>query len=468
MVKKNLAWKLAVGFVFSAVTLAGAFTFAIDGSEISTGPQTQTQVETTVTTDNTTGYSVSTYKASQTEAMSFVSKKTGALTGDRYERSDATLATTTTKSAEADEEKQKEDVNQDASVTTAASASVTSAASCAAQPVVTTAPVQTTTTAWYYTTTAAQTTTAAATTTKATTTSATTTSATTTRAVTTTTPAATTTPAPTKPVVTTTAAKPAEPVPQPGSLSAPIMKVESTYDTNYTHPYGHQTNQVSLHWTSVSGAAKYYVYVKNGQFADWTNVAATSSTDCTVSGLKRETVYAFAVRAVDAAGKVSALSQPVNIKTARMDYSENGWKAMCRIVFHEVGGAAGAFWDKPIVYVADCVANQYVCAKYTYQGVWPKFYSRFSNIESIIYTSGGFLSDANLARRGATYQRVPEKVKKAVWGAVYGVTFYNNIANDYNIFYWCNSAKAQSSSKIGYGFTLPWGGYMYIWRQYWR
>ena len=78
------------------------------------------------------------------------------------------------------------------------------------------------------------------------------------------------------------------------------------------------------------------------------------------------------------------------------------------------------------------------------------------------------MSDANLARRGATYQRVPEKVKKAVWGAVYGVTFYNNIANDYNIFYWCNSAKAQSSSKIGYGFTLPWGGYMYIWRQYWR
>ena len=33
---------------------------------------------------------------------------------------------------------------------------------------------------------------------------------------------------------------------------------------------------------------------------------------------------------------------------------------------------------------------------------------------SIIYTSGGFLSDANLARRGATYQRVPEKVKTLI------------------------------------------------------
>ena len=460
MIKKNIAWKLAVGFVFSAVTLAAAFTFAIDSSEITSGPQTQSQSETSAVvsaTDSTAEYPVSTYKASQSETMSFVSKKTDALKGDIYERSEATTTTKSSAETPSGEENVRDFVNE---AVTTASPVVTTAAPAATAPAPVTTTAAYTLAQWgpyqYTTTTAAQTTTTRA--------------ATTTRPVTTTTRAATTTPAMTttaKPVTTT-----AKPVVKPapltqGSISAPIMKAENTFDTDYTHPYNHQTNQISIHWTSVSGATKYLVYVKNGQFADWTNVASTTSTDCTVTGLRRETSYAFAVRAVDASGKVSGLSQAVNIRTARMDYSAAGWQAMCRIVFHEVGGAAGSFWDKPIVYVADCVANQYVSAKYTKVGVWAKYYSRYSSIESIIYTSGGFMSDANLAARGATYQRVPDKVKRAVWGAVYGVTYYNNIANDYNIFYWCNSAKAQSSSKIGYGFKLPWSGYMYIWREFW-
>ena len=78
------------------------------------------------------------------------------------------------------------------------------------------------------------------------------------------------------------------------------------------------------------------------------------------------------------------------------------------------------------------------------------------------------MSDAKLTARGATYARVTERVKKAVWGAVYGVTYYAGIANDYNIFYWSNSATAKSDSRIAYGYKLPWGSsYMYIWRQYW-
>ena len=139
---------------------------------------------------------------------------------------------------------------------------------------------------------------------------------------------------------------------------------------------------------------------------------------------------------------------------------------MCRIVYHEVGGSAGALWDKPIVYVADCVANQYVCAKYTYQGTWPSYYRKYSSIESVIYTSTGFASDAVLASRGATYARVTQRVKKAVWGAVYGITYYNGIANDYNIFFWNSSKTAVSNSKIAYSIKTPWN-YVNIWRQYW-
>ena len=150
-----------------------------------------------------------------------------------------------------------------------------------------------------------------------------------------------------------------------------------------------------------------------------------------------------------------------------MDYSAAGWQAMCRIVYHEVGGAAGSFWDKPIVYVADCVANQYVCAKYTLQGTWPKYYARYSNIESIIYSSGGFASSATLSARGANYSNVSARVKLAVWGAVYGVTAYNGIVNDYNIFFWNSTYYQPSGAKLGYTFKTPFGNYVNIWRQFW-
>ena len=279
-------------------------------------------------------------------------------------------------------------------------------------------------------------------------------------------PAVTTAPGPvqTDSTTTTPAQIPSDP---DATLAKPVIEQEKTYDTDYTHPWNHQTNQITVHWNAVAGAKTYMLFVKNGQYSTWTNVATTADTKFTVTGLKRETVYAFAVKAVGEEDAVSDLSTPVQIKTARMDYSAAGWQAMCRIVYHEVGGAAGSFWDKPIVYVADCVTNQYVCAKYTKKGVWAKYYSRYSNIESIIYTSGGFASSSVLAARGATYARVSQRVKVAVWGATYGVTALKNIANDYNIFYWSSTGSAVKSSKLGYSFKTPWGNYVNIWRQYW-
>lgn len=461
MLKRNSACKLAIGFVAVATLLTGTLTFALDENEITTSPVIQSQTaevttEPDIQTSETSEYTVATYKASQSESVSYVSKKTDDLDGNIYERREVPTTTTTTTTAASEETSPSTSANGEghingkingAPVTTTAAQTYSYTTTKA-----TTAPSYNYNYYYNYTTKATQakinTPKTTTTTTKATTKYTTTTTA---KPVTTTTRAAAT---------TTTAAQIS------GSLAKPIMTVERTYDTDYTHPYNHQTNQIKIHWSGVSGAVKYMVFVKNGQYSNWTNVATTASTDYTVTGLRRETSYAFAVKAVDASGKVSQLSDAVNIKTARMDYSEAGWKAMCRIVYHEVGGASGSFWDKPIVYVADCVTNQYVCAKYTKTGSWPKYYSKYSSIESIIYTSGGFLSDAGLTSRGATYQRVTERVKKAVWGATYGITYYNNIANDYNIFFWCNSPVAKTSSKIAYGFKIPWG-YMYIWRQYW-
>jgi hypothetical protein len=76
------------------------------------------------------------------------------------------------------------------------------------------------------------------------------------------------------------------------------------------------------------------------------------------------------------------------------------------------------------------------------------------------------MSSAGLARDGAVYSKVPEKVKLAVWGAVYGKTTYKNIKNDYNIYFWCNRSYYSNSSKIAYTFKIPWG-YFNVWRTYW-
>ena len=433
MLKKKASWKLASGCLAAAIALAASIVFAVDATEIDTAETEQTTASQSTTEAQTAEYTMANYDASQTQKMSFVEKRTDNAGMALYNSKQAPAATTTTKTSASQTE------------TSSASSSNTTSTTTVRMPYIYDGyvpSVYTTTTTPRIIPTTTTTTTRAATTT--------------TRPVTTTTP---------KPVVTTT--KPSQTPSVPGKVATPVITPERTYDTDYTHPYNRQTSQIKIHWNAVAGAKKYMVYVKNGQYSNWTNVATTIANECTVVGLRRDTMYSFAVKAVDANKNTSNLSAAVNIKTARMDYSAAGWQAMCRIVFHEVGGAAGAFWDKPIVYVADCVTNQYVCAKYTYQGVWPKYYGRFSNIESVIYTSGGFLSDAGLTARGASYYRVTERVKKAVWGATYGITSYNGIANDYNIFYWCNSSIARSDSRIGYGFTLPWGGYMYIWRQYW-
>ncbi|MGN0593979.1 MAG: fibronectin type III domain-containing protein [Hominimerdicola sp.] len=248
-------------------------------------------------------------------------------------------------------------------------------------------------------------------------------------------------------------------------LDAPVLKNEKTYSTEYTHPYNKQTNTIILHWNAVTNAQKYEIYIKGGQYSKWTNYATTASTDYTVTGLKRTTVYNFQVRAVK--GNVRSSFSPMQtIKTARMNYDQKGWEAICRIVYHEVGQMSGSMWDKPIVYVSDCVVNRYVAAKYGNSPTWTPYYKRYNTIQDVIYKSGGFMSEAGLARDGATYNKVPTKVKQAVWGAVYGKTYYKGIANDYKIYYWCNRSTSKSSSKIAYSFKIPWG-YFYIWRQYW-
>ena len=425
MVKVNLSRKLVSRCAAAALALIITFAGVSDtaytsDSAISSQQTVETTAETVGTvTDETVAYSMATFKASQ-------GVSTSAATTSQQEQAIAMVdeindsgdkAVTTTKAAET------------------SAATVTTKSTAATKAAVTTTKKAVTTTAKPAVTTAAATTTAAVTTTA-------------------------------KPVVTT-----AVTVPQSTGANAilakPVVQPEKTYDTDYTHPWKKQTNQITVHWNAVNGAEKYMLFVYGGQYKKWTEIATTSSLQFTASGLNRETSYSFAVKAVSADGKTSELSAPVSIKTARIDYSVGDWQAMCRIVFHEVGGASGSVWDKPIVYVADCVANQYVCAKYTKQGVWPKYYSKYSSLESIIYTSGGFASSAVLARRGATYARVPQKVKLAAWGAAYGITYYNNIANDYNVFFWNSTSYAVKNSKLGYSIRTPWGNYVNIWRQYW-
>ena len=420
MVKENRSRKLVSRCVIAAMALVITMSCAADTSnssdavkaaDASEAAQAVTAANTGDVTDSTVALSMSTFQASQNASTSsvFSAAQTGLMSA---------VSTTAVKTSE-----------KSASTTAAKPAQTT-----AASTVKTTAAAK-----------AAVTTKAAPVTTAK-------------KVVATTTKATTAAPAP----VSTTV------VPLVGNnKGAALMIAEKTYDTDYTHPYNAQTNKIHVHWNPVAGASKYMLFVKGGQYADWTNIATVAATDYMASGLRRDTTYAFAVKSVDASGKASELSKSINIKTARMDYSAAGWQAMCRIVFHEVGGASGSFWDKPIVYVADCVTNQYVCAKYTYKGNWASYYRRYSSVESIIYTSGGFASDATLAARGATYARVTDKVKRAVWGAAYGITYYNNIANDYNIYYWNSTSYAVSSPKLGYSFRTPWGNYVNIWRQYW-
>ncbi len=248
-------------------------------------------------------------------------------------------------------------------------------------------------------------------------------------------------------------------------LSTPKMTAQVNYGSGFTHPYNKQTNTIKVHWSAVNGATSYQLYVKGGKYKSFKKYKTVKTTSCTVSGLSRSTSYKFKVKAVNGSA-VSNFSKTQTIKTARMDFNKAGWEAMCRIVYHEVGKMSGSAWDRPIVYVADCVANQYVAAKYSKNTMWRAYYARYKNIQDIIYRSGGFMSSAQLSRDGANYSNVSARVKKAVFGAVYGKTTLNGIANDYNVYFWCNRSYKSNSSKIAYTFRIPWG-YFNVWRTYW-
>ena len=247
--------------------------------------------------------------------------------------------------------------------------------------------------------------------------------------------------------------------------AAPVLLGEYKYDTGYSHPYNAQTNQIILHWKPVSGATAYHVYIRGGKYAKYKRIGATTKTDFRVKNLDRATSYRFVVRAQNSAG-LSGLSNSQLIKTARFNFDQADWEALCRITYHEVGGINTSFWDRPIVYVADCCVNRFVVAKYTYNPTWTPYYARYSKLSDIIYYSGGFMSSAGLAYDGATYSRVPERVKIAAYGACYAKTELNGIANDFHIFFWSNRSYYTVSSKIAYSFSIPWG-YFYVWREYW-
>lgn len=250
------------------------------------------------------------------------------------------------------------------------------------------------------------------------------------------------------------------------SVAVPKLIDEKTYESTYTHPYNNQIDTIILHWNKTSGANRYQVFIKGGQYKSWTNYCTTANDSVTVKNLNRASGYQFKIRAVYAGNTYSAFSPVQTIRTARINYDKAGWEAMCRIVYHEVGRINDDMWDEPIVYVADCVVNRYVAAKYTNDPTWAPFYKNYSDIQSIIYKSGGFMSDAGLTRDGCDYKNVNEKVKKAVWGATYSTASYKGIENDYNVYYWCNRSYKTTSSKIAYTFKIPWG-YFYIWRSYW-
>lgn len=248
-------------------------------------------------------------------------------------------------------------------------------------------------------------------------------------------------------------------------LSKPTMVAEKKYESEATHPYNKQTNTLVVDWKDVKNAKKYELYIKGGKYSKWTKYKTVTASKCTVTGLARTTSYQFKVRAVNGSTK-GAFSSVQTLKTARMSFDKGGWEAMCRIVYHEVGQMSGSMWDKPIVYVADCVVNQYVSAKYNNSKIWAPYYKRYKNVQDIIYKSGGFMSDAGLTRDGATYKKVTSRVKTAVYGAVYGKTTLNGIKNDYNVYYWCNRSYKSNDKRIAYSFKIPWG-YFNVWRSYW-
>ena len=252
------------------------------------------------------------------------------------------------------------------------------------------------------------------------------------------------------------------------TLSTPKMIAESKYESSATHPYGAQTSRLTVRWNAVKNAKHYQIYIKGGEYKTWTKYRTVTSkyTYWTIKGLSRAKTYYFRIRAVN--GKTySEFSKTQTLRTARMNYDNGGWEAMCRIVYHEVGQINDSMWDKPMVYVSDCIVNRYVAAKYLNNyNAWYYSYKNYPNVQSIIYNSGGFMSSAGLANDGAVYSRVPSRVKEAVYSSVYNVASYKNIQHDYSIYFWSNTSYKPNSYKVAYSFRIPWG-YFNVWRQYW-
>ena len=246
------------------------------------------------------------------------------------------------------------------------------------------------------------------------------------------------------------------------------IRGEIKYDNGNTHPWGAQTNSIKVRWLPVTNAETYEVWVQGGQYKSWTKVKTlkTGQHAYTVKNLKRDTTYKFKVRA-SASGCYGAYSDVQTLKTGRIDFDEAGWQAMCRIVYHEVGGVNDPMWNEPIVHVADCIVNQYEAAKYLNDPTWAPYYKNYNSVQDIIYKSGGFMSDAGLTADGATYGKTTTIVRNAVYGAVYDKIKVDSIAHDRKIYFWCNTYSYPSSYKVAYVYGIPWGGYFSIWREYW-
>lgn len=240
---------------------------------------------------------------------------------------------------------------------------------------------------------------------------------------------------------------------------------EARFNSGATHPFNHQTSQMNIRWNAVEGADSYQLYVKGGKYAKYTKVADTADLSYTVKGLARIKTYKFKVRAVSGgvAGKFSAAQ---TLRTARINFDKAGWQAMCRIVYHEVGGINDKMWDAPIVHVSDCVVNRFEAAKFLDDSTWAPYYASYKNVQSMIYNSGDFMSDAGLARDGATYSNCTRTVKLGVYGALYSKVTLSGEKPSKKVFFWSNTSYKPNSRKIAYSYKIPWG-YFNVWKEYW-
>ncbi|WP_181804080.1 carbohydrate binding domain-containing protein [Streptomyces shenzhenensis] len=106
-----------------------------------------------------------------------------------------------------------------------------------------------------------------------------------------------------------------------------------TAPTNLTST-GKTSSSVSLSWSAATdnvGVTAYDVYSGSSQ------VAGVSGTSATVSGLSASTAYTFTVKARDAAGNVSAASNPVSVTTSAGSGGGSGFKQAAPYLFEGWG-----------------------------------------------------------------------------------------------------------------------------------